>query len=118
MYVFINPKQQTQNEKKITWELAQKEIAEAKGYSSKNSSLTKGFTKFLGVLKILNHFLFPKDQKAIQEEIIELLPIVTDVNAISDELNKHRLFEIILVPAIAFEQSTKSSDDQKCALIN
>jgi hypothetical protein len=39
---------------------------------------------------------------------------VTDVNAISEELNKHRLFEVILVPAIAFEDPhSKMASDQK-----
>ena len=60
-------------------------------------------------------FLFNKEQQQIQEEIIELLPAVTEVNAISDELNKHRLFEIILVPSIAFDvhSSKKSHATQK-----
>lgn len=82
--MFVNPSKQSPKEKKITWELAQNEIAEAKGFSLKNTSLTK-------------------EQQLIQEEIIELLPAVTEVNAISDELNKHRQFEVILVPSIAFE---------------
>ncbi|CAF0814643.1 unnamed protein product, partial [Brachionus calyciflorus] len=95
MYVFINPVKSDPKEKRITWENAQKEIAEAKGYSSQNTSLTK-------------------EQKEIQEEIIELLPIIGDVNAISDELNKHRLFEIIIVPSIAFEEhSSKTAHNQK-----
>ena len=95
MYVFINPSKGNSKEKRITWEHAQKEIAEVKGYSTQNNSMTK-------------------EQKMIQDEIIELLPIVSDVNAISDELNKHRLFEIIIVPAIAFEEPhTKPSHGQK-----
>lgn len=95
MYVFINPAKADTKERQITWEEAQKEIAEAKGYSTKNSTLSK-------------------EQKLIQEEIIELLPTVTEVNAISDELNKHRLFEIIIVPSIAFEDfNPKSPNGQK-----
>lgn len=86
MFVFINPVKQDAKEKRITWELAQNEIAEAKGFSLKNTSLTK-------------------EQQMIQEEIIELLPSVTEVNAISEELNKHRLFEVVLVPSIAFEDT-------------
>lgn len=44
MFVFINPAKQNPKEKKITWEMAQNEIAEAKGYSLKNSSFTKGYS--------------------------------------------------------------------------
>lgn len=95
MYVFINPIKAESKAKQISWEQAQKEIAEAKGYSTKNTTLTK-------------------EQKFIQEEIIELLPTITEVNAISDELNKHRLFEIIIVPAIAFDDfNPKSPNGQK-----
>ncbi len=42
MYVFINPKKSTLNEPRVTWEEAQKEIAEAKGFSLKDKSLTTG----------------------------------------------------------------------------
>lgn len=100
MFVFINPAKQAASKEpiRISWEMAQKEIAEAKGFSVKNSSLTK-------------------DQQAIQEEIVELLPVVTEVNAISDELNKHRLFEVIIVPSIAFgNHDAKSHTSQKYSM--
>lgn len=42
MFVFINPSKQSAKDKKITWEIAQNEIAEAKGFSLNNTSLTKG----------------------------------------------------------------------------
>ncbi len=42
MYVFINPKDAAPNEPKVTWNEAQKEIAAAKGFSVKDSSLSKG----------------------------------------------------------------------------
>ncbi len=55
-----------------------------------------------------------KEQRIIQEQIIELLPIISDVNAIAEELNKHRFFEVILVPTIAFEdKNSKSQNYQK-----
>lgn len=42
MFVFINPAKVNPKEPRITWEIAQNEIAEAKGFSVKNKSLTKG----------------------------------------------------------------------------
>ena len=41
MYVFINPRKQAENEPKVTWEMAQKEIAQAKGFSL-NTNLSRG----------------------------------------------------------------------------
>lgn len=53
MFVFINPAKQNPQEKKITWDMAQNEIAEAKGFSVKNTSLTKGcFHLLIQVLKV------------------------------------------------------------------
>ena len=94
MYVFINPKQAAQNEPRVTWEMAQKEIAEAKGFSTKNTELSK-------------------EEQIIQEQIIELLPIISDVNAIAEELNKYKFFEVILVPTIAFENNDSNTSGQR-----
>jgi kinesin family member 1 len=94
MYIFINPKQAKKNEPRVTWEMAQKEIAEAKGFSTKNTELTK-------------------EEQIIQEQIIELLPIISDVNAISEELNKYKKFEVILVPSLAFENKDTDKLGQK-----
>uniref|UniRef100_A0A1I8F8X7 Kinesin motor domain-containing protein n=1 Tax=Macrostomum lignano TaxID=282301 RepID=A0A1I8F8X7_9PLAT len=66
--------------KKIDWDFVQKEIANAKGFSTSNS---EGLSK---------------EQANAQEQILELIPMVTEVNAISEELNKHRSFEVILLP--------------------
>jgi kinesin family member 1 len=90
LYVFRNPKKTNKNSKvKVTYEMARKEIAEASGYStSNNSSLTK-------------------EQIDIQEEIIDLLPMINEVNAISDELDKYKVFEIILMPSIVFDENVK-----------
>ena len=94
MYIFINPKQAKPNEPRVTWEMAQKEIAEAKGFSTKNAGLTK-------------------EEQIIQEQIIELLPIISDVNAIAEELNKYKHFEVVLVPLIAFENKESDKIGQK-----
>ena len=34
---------------------------------------------------------------------MEILPLVSEVNAISEELNKHRTFEVVLISAAAQE---------------
>ncbi|CAF4626294.1 unnamed protein product [Rotaria sp. Silwood1] len=90
VYVYLNPL----NEKEaspdlpsiITWEFAQKEIAKAKGYSLGNN------------LTI--------EQEEIQEKILSLLPLLSEVNAISEELNKYRTFEIVLMPISSWEGIT------------
>lgn len=35
-------------------------------------------------------FFWPTDQQRAQEQVLELLPMVSEVNAISEELNKHK----------------------------
>lgn len=42
LYIFVNPKEADGSEKKFTYEMAQAEIAEAKGFKLRNTSLTKG----------------------------------------------------------------------------
>lgn len=49
----------------------------------------------------------------VEEQIIELLPIISEVNAISEELNKYRIFEVVLMPAIAFEENPAKAHGQK-----
>jgi hypothetical protein len=67
----------------INWDFAQKEIAKAKGYSLGNN------------LTI--------EQEEIQQKILSLLPLLSEVNAISEELNKYRVFEIILMPISSWD---------------
>lgn len=62
----------------ITWEFAQKEIAQVKGYSLGNN------------LTI--------EQEQMQQKILNIIPLLSEVNAISEELNKYRVFEILLMP--------------------
>lgn len=42
LHVFIDPRKQVNKEQRVTWEVAQKELAEARGFAVKNTSLTKG----------------------------------------------------------------------------
>ena len=44
-----------------------------------------------GKLMFCMFLLFgPTDQQRAQEQVLELLPMVSEVNAISEELNKHK----------------------------
>jgi len=62
MYVFINPQKQAPNEPKITWEMAQKEIAEATGYAvQKDAVLTKGSINFCFLFLFACHILTKKN---------------------------------------------------------
>ncbi len=87
LYVFLNPIDEEESSgdipMKITWEFAQKEIAKAKGYSLGND------------LSI--------EQEEIQQKVLSLLPLLSEVNAISEELNKYRIFEIILMPISSWD---------------
>lgn len=65
----------------ITWEFAQKEIAKVKGYSLGNN--------------------LTMEQEQLQQKILGIIPLLAEVNAISEELNKYRVFDILLMP-IAF----------------
>ena len=87
VYVYLNVLNETQESNElptvITWEFAQKEIAKAKGYSLGNNLTT--------------------EQQELQEKILSLLPLLTEVNAISEELNKYRTFEIVLMPISSWD---------------
>ncbi|KAH9515666.1 Kinesin-like protein kif28p [Bulinus truncatus] len=85
VYVFVNPlnpKVPEGTPEEINWELAQKEVAKAKGYATGTVGLTK-------------------EQQVVQEQILEILPMVSEVNAVSEELNKYRSFEVVLISAVA-----------------
>jgi kinesin family protein 1 len=87
VYVYLNPLNENESSPElptlITWEFAQKEIAKAKGYSLGNN---------LSV-----------EQEEIQEKILSLLPLLSEVNAISEELNKYRVFEIVIMPISSWD---------------
>lgn len=44
-----------------------------------------------------------------QDQILELLPMVSEVNGVSEELNKHKNFEIILISGAAQEGNNKET---------
>ncbi|OAF69255.1 hypothetical protein A3Q56_02996 [Intoshia linei] len=86
LFVFNNKKNPTTDPalpKEISYEFAQKEIAQAKGFDT-GAGLSR-------------------EQQIMQEQILEILPMVSEVNAISEEMNKHRTFEVVLISAAAQE---------------
>lgn len=88
MYVFMNPQKKGEAASdlpsEITWEFAQKEIAQVKGFATGSAGLTK-------------------DQQIAQEQVLEILPMVSEVNAVSEELDKHKSFEVVLIASAATE---------------
>ncbi|XP_052816368.1 kinesin-like protein KIF28 isoform X3 [Mya arenaria] len=90
LYVFLNPKNPEKSEDlpdEITWEFAQKEIAQVKGFATATGA---GMSK---------------DQLIAQEQVLEILPMVSEVNAISEELNKQKSFDVVLISAAAQENT-------------
>ncbi|CAF4294306.1 unnamed protein product, partial [Adineta steineri] len=43
------------------------------------------------------------EQEEIQEKILSLLPLLSEINAISEELNKYRVFETVLMPISSWD---------------
>ena len=37
------------------------------------------------------------DRQIIQDQVLEILPMVSEANAISEELNKYQTFDVVLV---------------------
>ncbi|VDM31231.1 unnamed protein product [Hydatigera taeniaeformis] len=71
----------------VDWDFAQRELAESAGIDQLNKTMDKN------------------DRCALQQQLIELLPMVQEVNAIALEMNKCRAFEIVLLPAL-LQQTT------------
>ncbi|XP_059148912.1 kinesin-like protein KIF28 isoform X2 [Physella acuta] len=97
VYVFVNPLKPKSPEgtpQEITWEFAQNEVAQAKGFSTGLAGLTK-------------------EQQKAQEQILEILPMVSEVNAVSEELNKYRSFEVVLISAAVQETKNKSENESQ-----
>ena len=65
----------------IDWDFAQRELAENSGFSSAGLNA---------------------EQARVQEHVLELLPMISEVNAVSEELNKYRLFELVLLGRVPY----------------
>lgn len=84
-YFFVNPNDQEMNEgspAEVDWDFMNKEIAQSKGFASD----AKGMSK---------------DQILAQEQVLELLPMVGEANAVSEELDKKMAFEVVLISGAA-----------------
>ncbi|XP_072169328.1 kinesin-like protein KIF28P [Diadema setosum] len=93
LYIFYNPLKPETSEgtpATVDWDFAQKELAQAKGFNTNASGLTK-------------------DQQRAQDQILEMLPMINEVNAVSEELNKHKNFEIVLISGAAQEGPNKET---------
>ncbi|KAF8570426.1 hypothetical protein P879_03451 [Paragonimus westermani] len=90
LYVFHNPLDKASKSSSpkdsqdvIDWEFAQRELALATGIDG------------------LDYKPKSREDLILQKELLELIPMVTEVNAISEELNKQRAFDILLIPPTA-----------------
>ncbi|TNN19372.1 Kinesin-like protein, partial [Schistosoma japonicum] len=91
LYVFCNPlSKEYADELKsgkepevIDWEFAQRELAQAIGFEQFGNKPKQ------------------KEEAILQQQLLELLPLINEVNAIAEELNKQRKFEVILLPPTA-----------------
>ena len=89
MFVLKDPRHIKTDEESVTlynqidWEFAQSEIASGKGFEKSPGSSVGGITNEL------------------REQIMELLPMVSEANAIADRLGKQRSFEIMILSGYA-----------------
>lgn len=83
LFVFRNPldTEAPKDSLKVTYELAQEEIASKAGYNFNNDDNSI-------------------EQALLNKELLELIPAVEEANAISDELEKQVHFENVLVAPI------------------
>ena len=61
----------------------------------------------------MNPVLALSDQQIAQEQVLEILPMVSEVNAVSEELNKQKSFEVVLISAAAQESSYGAQNNTK-----
>jgi len=46
------------------------------------------------------------DRQIVQEQVLDILPLVSEVNAISEELNKYQTFDVVLMTVAGHDGST------------
>jgi len=93
LFVFRNPLKPDLPEgtpETIDWDFAQKELAEQSGFSTFAAGMTK-------------------DQQRAQEQVLELLPMVTEMNAVSEEMNKYRSFELVLMSDVQQDNKDRTT---------
>lgn len=71
------------------------------------SNFVSNYCKFFTTMCIILCMFI--EQQLVQDQVLEILPMVTEVNSISEELNKYRSFEVVLLSAAARGGSTNGS---------
>ncbi|EUB62332.1 Kinesin-like protein unc-104 [Echinococcus granulosus] len=66
----------------VDWDFAQKELAKSEGIDQLNKAIDES------------------DRCVLQQQLIELLPMLQEVNSIAQEMNKCRTFDVVLLPAL------------------
>ena len=46
------------------------------------------------------------DRQITQEQVLDILPLVTEVNAMSEELNKYQTFDVVLMTVAGHDGTT------------
>mmetsp|Transcript_27741 Transcript_27741/g.72831 ORF Transcript_27741/g.72831 Transcript_27741/m.72831 type:complete len:1000 (-) Transcript_27741:1314-4313(-) len=92
LFVYINPRPPKEEldglPSEIEWEFAQAELAEAKGFGAKQGAGG-------GAADARDDSIHLSTQT--REEVMQLLPMVTVANTISERLDKRRIFEIAVL---------------------
>ena len=70
---------------KVTYTIAQEEIAQSSGFDIRAEGKGKGVCTISKFYFILNNL---KEAFELQEQLLTLLPMIYEANAISEELNK------------------------------
>jgi kinesin family protein 1 len=83
LYYFVSPKERTagKEDREQTWESAQEEIARGQGFAPERKSYS-------------NLTQAEQEQMLLQEEIVKVVPMVTEANDIGEELGKPVSFEV------------------------
>lgn len=80
-FVFVNPKERDSSKQphtEITFEMAQEEIAKKSGFDIEGQNKSR-------------------EDVLLQEDLLEMLPAVEEANSISEELDKKRKFDLMIV---------------------
>ena len=83
-------------DKTITFESAQKEIAQNAGIGMAR----EGSAKSKGIIRCIHsteYLLSLSEQMILEDELVALMPLVSRANGMAKELGRNVLFEIILV---------------------
>ncbi|CUT99198.1 Kinesin motor region [Echinococcus multilocularis] len=83
LYVYYNDVEKCEGAPdNVDWDFAQKELAKSEGIDQLNKAIDES------------------DRCVLQQQLIELLPMLQEVNSIAQEMNKCRTFDVVLLPAL------------------